>query len=282
MCIHIVKIKMKQIGDNKMKKKPKVHWTAKEFVQEHGEGEEVGIIVTIYNLAELGFKYALKTVGKKYGSAFYIPTERYLVMSAEEKSVECEKHVQEMLARLSEAENRGKKVEEIGKTISKEVIIGEISVPEVRERKPLKIVDKELVQKIAREAKKLVYDSPEMRKVLTLKELLTVAGNYDLDENWLSTAGYLLIEEIALKQWLLQHDHSEQDLRRKDYQTLLRMLENDFKRIGKPINARDISRFLGEREFRNRVLHEGYSPSPRDAKETKEMALGLLGFLKGN
>lgn len=265
-----------------MKKEPKARWTAKEFVQELDKGDEVGIIVTIHNLAELGFKYALKTVGEEYGSAFYIPIERYLAMSEEDKRRECEKHVQEMLARLTEAENSGKHVEETAKMISKEVVTGELAVLQVQEEKPLKIIDKELVQKIATEAKKLVYESPEMQKVLILKELLTVAENYRLDENWLSTAGYLLIEEIALKRWLLRHGHNEQDLENTNYQKLLKMLETDFKRIGKPISPRDLSRFLGERLFRNRVLHEGYNPCLSEAKETKEMAIGLLEFLKQN
>ena len=263
-----------------MTKEPKARWTAKEFVQEHDKGDKIGIIVTIHNLAELGFKYALKTVGEEYGSAFYIPKEKYLAMSDEDKRRECEKHIQEMLARLTEAEKAGKQVEETAKIISKEVVTGELAVSQVKEEKPLKIIDKELVQKIAIEAKKLVYESPEMQKVLILKELLGTAENYGLDEKWLSTAGYLLIEEVALKRWLLQHGHTEQDLKKKDYYKLVEMLEKDSKRIGKPINARDISKFLGEREFRNRVLHEGYKPTPKDTKETKEMAIGLLEFLK--
>lgn len=133
------------------------------------------------------------------------------------------------------------------------------------------------MQKIATQAKKLVYESPEMQEVLTLKELINTAKNHDLGVNWLSTAGYLLIEEVALKQWLIHHDHTEQELKKKDYQKLLNMLEEDFKKMEKPISPRDLSRFLGERLFRNRVLHEGYNPSP---DETKEMAMRLLGFLK--
>jgi len=115
---------------------------------------------------------------------------------------------------------------------------------------------------------------------LILKELLSVAENYGLDEKWISTAGYLLIEEIALKQWLLRHGHNEQELRNKQYTKLLKMLEKVFERMGKPISPRDLSRFLGERLFRNRVLHERYNPTSSEAKETKEMAIGLLEFLK--
>jgi len=263
-----------------MKKEAKASWTAKEFVQEHDKGDEVGIVVTIHNLAELGFKYALKTVGEKYGSAFYIPIERYLAMSEGDKRQECEKHVQEMLIILNEAENRGKHVEETAKMISKEVVTGELALPKVQERKPFRIVDKGLVQKIATEAKKLVYESPDMQRVLILKELLGVAENYSLDEKWFFTAGYLLIEETALKRWLFQHEHNEQSLKNKDYKNLLDMLETDFKKMGRPISPRDLSRFLGERLFRNRVLHEGYNPTSREAKETKEMAIGILEFLK--
>ena len=262
-------------------KEPKARWTAKEFVQEHDKGEEVGIIVTIQNLSELGFNYILKTGGEEYGSAFYIPKERYLAMSEEDKRRECEKHVKEMLVRLTEAEEARKEVEETAKIISKEVVTGELAILQVEEE-PLKIIDKVLVQKVATEAKKLVYESPEMQKVLGVRELLTVAENHGLNENWLSTAMYLLIEEVALKQWLLQHGHNEQDLKNKTYQSLLKMLENDFRRLGKPISPRDLSRFLGERLFRNRVLHEGYNPSSSEARETKEMAIGLLEFLKQN
>jgi len=263
-----------------MKKEAKARWTAKEFVQEHDKGDEVGILVTIHNLAELGFKYALKTVGEKYGSAFYIPTERYLAMSEGDKRRECEKHVQEMLVILNEAENGGKHVGEVAKMISKEVVTGELALSKVQERETLRIGDKDLAQKIATEAKKLVYESPDMQRVLILKELLNVAGNYSLDERWISTAAYLLIEEIALKQWLFQHGHSERSLKNRDYKNLLDMLETDFRKMNRPISPRDLSRFLGERLFRNRVLHEGYSPTSREAKETKEMAIGLLEFLR--
>jgi len=201
-------------------------------------------------------------------------------MSPEEKRRECEKEVQYILREVTTIENRQRKAEEIGKMISQEVVTGEIPFPKEEKEKPLKIVDKESVQKIVAEAKKLVYDSPEIQKTLTLKPLITVAENYGLDEKWLLTAGHLLVEEIALKQWLIQHDHSEQDLKKKQYYQLLEMLEKDFKRIGKPISPRDISKFLGEREFRNRVLHDGYNPTPREAKDTKEMAIALLEFLK--
>jgi len=263
-----------------MKKEPKIRWTAKEFVPDPGTGNEVGMGVTIHNLAELGFKHVLKRVGKTYGEDFHIPIERYLAMSEEDKRRACEKHAQKILATLAEEEKGMEQVEETARMISNEVVTGELAVSQVQEEKPLKIVDKESVQKIVTEAKKLVYESPDMQKVLILKELLTVAENYGLDEKWFSTAGYLLIEEVALKRWLLHYDRTEQDLKKKKYHELVEMLEQDFKKMGNPINARDISRFLGEREFRNRVLHEGYNPTPKEANETKEMAIGLLEFLR--
>lgn len=261
---------------HKMKKEPKARWTAKEeSVDEH---LGVGITVTIHNLSELGFKY----FGEEYISAFDIPIDRYLAMSEDDKRKACEKHVKEILATLTEEQNMHKRAEETAKTLSQQVIAGEIAVSQVKEEKPLKIVDKELLQRIATEAKKLVHESPEMQKVLILKELLTVAKDYGLDENWVSTAVYLLIEEVALKQWLSQHGDNDRNLRNKDYQKLLKMLETDFKKMGRPISPRDLSRFLGERLFRNMVLHEGYNPSPNEAKETKEMAIGLLRLLKSN
>lgn len=257
-----------------MKPKVKAQWTAKEFVNPHGVfGVEVDIWVTIHNLAELGFKHALKEIGGgEYANMVQIPMERYKAMSLEEKRRECEKEVQAMLRELTTIENRQRKAEEIRKIISQEVLTGEMLFPQVQERIPLEIIDEEFLKKAVEEAKKLVYDSPEWQKMLPLGELLTIAGNYGLDEKWYETAGYLLIEEIALKQWLVQHGHIEQELRKRKYYKLLEMLENEFKRIGKPINARDISDFLGDREFRSRVLHEGYSPTPKDARKTKEMA----------
>lgn len=185
-----------------------------------------------------------------------------------------------MLTELTEIENRQRKSEELEKIISQKVLTGESPVPKV-EKKPIKIVDKELAQKIAAEVKKSVYESPQIHKLLPLGELLKIAQNYDLDENWYETAGYLLIEEIALKQWLLQHDHNRQELRAR-YARLLEMLENDFRERGKDISPRELSRFLGDRLFRNRVLHEGYNPTSREAKETKQMAIGLLEFLRQN
>lgn len=262
-----------------MKKEPKVRWTAKVYAPLHEAGR-VGINITVHNLAELGFKEALKEFGEEYSNDFDIPVERYLAMSEEDKRRLYENFIQEMLKRVTRVENRYKQVEETARMISEEVVTGETTVSEAEEEKPLKIVDKESVQKIVTEAKKLVYESPDMQKVLILKELLTVAENYSLDEKWISTAGYLLIEEIALKRWFLQHEHNEQSLKNKDYKKLLDMLETDFKRMGRPISPRDLSRFLGERLFRNRVLHEGYNPTSSEAKETKEMAISLLEFLK--
>jgi len=183
-----------------MKKEPKVRWTAKEFAPPlPGHDKRVGFTVTIHNVAELGFKEALKEEGEEYSQNFDIPMERYLAMSKEDKHRQCEEFVREMLRWLTEIENRHKRFEETARIISEEIITGQASVPHVKEERPLQIVDKELLQKIATEAKKLVYESPDMHKVLILKELLSVAENYGLDEKWISTAGYLLIEEIALK-----------------------------------------------------------------------------------
>lgn len=264
-----------------MKKETKARWTAKTSTPPHpGHEKRVGFTVTIHNLAELGFKQALREEEEEYSQDFDIPLERYLAMSKEEKNRQCEEFVREMLTMLTEIENRQKRLEETAKMVSKEVVAGELALSKIQERKPLEIVDKGLVQKVVTEAKKLVYESPDMQKVLTLKEVLSVAENYNLDEKWISTAGYLLIEEIALKRWLLQHGHNEQSLRNKDYKNLLEMLETDFKKMGSPISPRALSRFLGERLFRNRVLHEGYDPTSGEAKETREMAIGLLEFLK--
>jgi len=264
-----------------MNKETKARWTVKISPSLFpGTEDRVGFTITIHNLAELGFKYALRVRGEEYSQDFDIPLERYLAMSEEEKNRQCEEFVRDMLRMLTEIENEHKRLEETARMISEEVITGQTSVLQVKEERPLRIVDKALVQKVVTEAKKLVYKSPDMQKALILKELLSVAEDYGLDEKWISTAGYLLIEEIALKQWLLQHGHSEQSLRHKDYKNLLDMLEADFEKMGKPISPRALSSFLGERLFRNRVLHEGYDPTSRDAEETKEMAIGLLEFLK--
>lgn len=263
-----------------MKREPKARWTAREIVRDIGD--EVGIIVTIHNLAELGFKYVSKTRGEKYGYTFYIPIKRYLAMSEEDKRRECEKYVQGLLAMLAELEKNLKRVEETAKIISKEIVSGELVVSQVQEEKPLKIIDKELVQKIAIEAKKLVYESPEIQKALIPNDALKVAERYGLDEQWVSTVVYLLLEEIALKQWLRQKGRIPQELNKKNYDKLLTMLEMEFKKMGKPVSPRDISKFFGERVFRNRVLHDGYNPNPVEAKETKEMAISLLEFLKQN
>lgn len=58
-----------------MKSKLKARWTAKEIVQSHGvHGVEVDIVVTVHNLAELGFKYALKEIGgEEHTSMIQIP-----------------------------------------------------------------------------------------------------------------------------------------------------------------------------------------------------------------
>lgn len=264
-----------------MKKKVKARWTAREVVNMQGaDGVEVDIYVTIHNLAELGFKHIF-TSGK-YDSIIQIPIERYRAMSPEEKRRECEKEVQWMLTELTRVKNRQRKAEEIGKIISQEVLTGETPFPQVQERKPLEIVDEELVKKTVEEAKKLVYDSPQWKKMLPIRELLTVAENYDLDEKWLSTAGYLLIEEIALKQWLIQHDHSKKDFEKKLYHQLLEMLEKDFEKMDKPISPKALSKFVGDRWFRNKVIHEGHPPSPKELNDTKKDAIGLLGFLNQN
>jgi len=264
-----------------MKKETKARWTAKTSSPLHiGQVNRVGFTITIHNLAELGFKQALREEGEEYTQNYDIPLERYLAMSKEEKNRQCEEFVRDMLRMLTEIENRHKRLEETARMISEEIITGQASVLQSKEERPLQIVDKGLVQKVVTEAKKLVIGSPDMQKVLPLKELLSVAENYGIDEKWISTAGYLLIEEIALKQWLFQHEHNEQSLKHKNYKNLLGMLETDFKKMGKPISPRALSNFLGERLFRNRVLHEGYNPTSREAKETKEMAIGLLEFLK--
>lgn len=265
-----------------MKNETKARWTAKTFAPRHlGDEKRVGFTVTIHNLAELGFKQALRVEGEEYSQDFDIPLERYLAMSKEEKNRQCEEFVREMLRMLTDIENGHKRFEETARMISEEIITGQASVLQVKEERPLKIIDKESVQKIVTEAKKLIYESPDMQKVLTLKEVLSVAENYGLDEKWISTVGYLLVEEIALRQWLVQHDHDKQDVKKiRAYYKLLEMVEQDFENMGKTLNAREVAKFLGEREFRNRVLHWGYKPTPEDAKETKEMAIGLLEFLK--
>jgi len=265
-----------------MKKEIKARWTAKTIAPSYPSGSNrVGFMITIHNLAELGFKQAMRLEGEEYIQYFDIPLERHLAMSKEEKNRQCEEFVQEMLRTLTEIENEHKRLEETARMISEEIITGQTSILQVKEERPLQIVDKGLVQKVVAQAKKLFLESPEMQKVWPLKELLSIAKNYALDEKWISTVGYLLVEEIALRQWLVQHDHDKQDVKKvRAYYKLLELVEQDFENLGKTLNAREVAKFLGEREFRNRVLHWGYKPTPEDAKETKEMAIGLLEFLK--
>lgn len=258
-----------------MKKGLKAKWTAKESVHQIGGVVEVQIEITIHNLAELGFKEALRHGGDQVAHpTLHFPKERYLTMSPEDKHTACEQAIQATLRELTEVMRGQREVEEIKNMISQEVVTGEMPV-QVQE-KPLRIPDREEVQRIVRE----VYRSPRMQKMLPLRELLTFAGNYGLDEKWVSTTGYLLIEEIALKQWLHQHKHSKQELRNKKYHQLLEMLEEDFEEMDKLISPRDIGKFVGDRWFRNRVLHEGYNPTSDETKDTRKMAIGLLEFLK--
>lgn len=46
------------------------------------------------------------------------------------------------------------------------------------------------------------------------------------------------------------------------------------------VREKDLSRMQGDRNFRNKVLHEGYSPENDEVKETEKDTEFLLGFLE--
>lgn len=148
------------------------------------------------------------------------------------------------------------------------------------QNKPSLNLSEKITNAIVEAIREDILFSADFQKLAVFEDVVKVTELSGFNLNWAKTASLLSLHEVKLKDWLKNHSVPEKEMIKKEFHQLVEILREYLKNKHVSFEEMDLSEMSSSRDFRNRVLHEGYSPTDGEVEKVIKNTYSLITFLK--
>ena len=148
---------------------------------------------------------------------------------------------------------------------------------------PIQILQRNILQKQIDEVKRFVLDDKHFKDLDVFRPTLEISREMGVESGWIVSVAILLSLEIYLKRWLIKFKPEKYDyksLKNQSFEDLVGQMQDILNSKHIPYSKSDFGEMIGQRRFRNGIIHEDYTPEETEVVDLIAKTRSFVSLIK--